>query len=77
MRTVKIGILLLTGVAAGILIVQNTEVVDFNLLFWRVSMSRIVLLLLAMAIGFVTGFVSALLLFRSRGQTGTSVSRGR
>ena len=77
MRTVKIGILLLTGVAAGILIIQNTEVVDFNLLFWRVSMSRFVLLLLAMAIGFVTGLVSALLLFRSRGRAGVSADRGR
>ena len=66
MRTVKIAILLLAALAAGILIAQNTEVVDFNVLFWRVSMSHIVLLLLTMGIGFVTGFVSALLLGRSR-----------
>ena len=67
MRTAKIVTLLLAALAAGILIAQNTEVVDFNVLFWRVSMSRIVLLLLAMGIGFVTGFISALLMRRSRG----------
>lgn len=66
MRTVKIGILLVAALAAGMLITQNTEVVDFNVLFWRVSMSRIVLLLLAIGIGFVAGFISGLLVRRSR-----------
>ena len=75
MRTVKLGILLLAALAAGILITQNTEVVDFNVLFWRVSMSRIVLLLLAMSIGFVTGFISALLLRRSHGRGPDAPSR--
>lgn len=66
MRPVKIGILLLAALAAGILITQNTEVVDFNLLFWRVSMSRIVLLSLAMGIGFAAGLICGLLVRRSR-----------
>lgn len=66
MRSVKIASLVLVAGAAGVLVAQNTEVVDFNLLFWRVSMSRIVLLLLAMTIGFVAGVISALLVVRSR-----------
>lgn len=76
MRTVTITILLLAALAAGILIAQNTEVVDFNLLFWRVSMSRIVLLLLAMSIGFVAGFISGLLVRRSRSHPGGAKSAG-
>lgn len=68
MRSVKIATLVLVAAAAGILVTQNTEVVEFNLLFWRVSMSRIVLLLLAMSIGFVAGVISALLVVRSRRQ---------
>lgn len=66
MRTLKIAVLLLVALAAGILIAQNTEVVDFNVLFWRVSMSRIVLLLFAMGIGFVAGALSVLLMRRAR-----------
>ena len=69
MRSVKIGVLLLAAAGAGILVAQNTEVVDFNLLFWRVSMSRIVLLLIAMAIGFLAGVISAILMRRPRKQT--------
>ena len=57
-RPVKIGVLLLAAAGAGILVAQNTGVVDFNLLFWRVSMSRIVLLLIAMAIDFLPGVIS-------------------
>ena len=68
MRSVKIGTLVLAAAAAGILVAQNTEVVAFNLLFWRVSLSRIVLLLLAMTIGFVAGAISVLLVVRSRRQ---------
>lgn len=66
MRSVKIATLVLVAAAAGVLVAQNTEVVEFNLLFWRVNMSRIVLLLLAMSIGFVAGVISALLVVRSR-----------
>ncbi|MDA1096344.1 MAG: LapA family protein [Chloroflexi bacterium] len=62
----KIATLVLVAAAAGVLVAQNTEVVEFNLLFWRVNMSRIVLLLLAMSIGFVAGVISALLVVRSR-----------
>jgi uncharacterized integral membrane protein len=68
MREIKIGLLMIVAVAAGVLVAQNTEVVDFNLLFWRVSLSRIVLLLLAMTIGFLAGFVCAMLWRGSRSQ---------
>jgi uncharacterized integral membrane protein len=59
MRHVKLTLLAVTLVAATTLIVQNSEVVDFRLLFWTVSMSHIVLLLLTMALGFVSGYITS------------------
>ena len=59
MRRVKIALLAITTVAAITLVAQNTEVVEFYLLFWTLSMSRIVLLLLAMSLGFVSGYIAA------------------
>ena len=69
MRSFKIGTLLVLAMMAGVLVAQNTEVVEFNLLFWRMSMSQIVLLLLAMAIGFVAGVTVTLLVRRPRHRT--------
>ena len=39
-------------------IFQNTEVVTLRVLFWQLSMSRIILLLLAVVTGFVMGFIA-------------------
>ena len=61
------------GIIAGILLVlvlivlgQNTEVVTIRLLVWKISMSRIVLMLLSMLAGVVIGFVVARVMGRSR-----------
>jgi uncharacterized integral membrane protein len=40
-----------------IILIQNTQVVTLRLFFWKVGMSQIILIPLAMAIGFVVGFV--------------------
>lgn len=59
MRRIRMALLTAT-IGAGIaLIAQNTEVVEFHLLFWTLRMSRIALLLLAMALGFVAGYIVA------------------
>ena len=42
-----------------ILVIQNTEVVKITLLFWQFEMSRVILILLATATGFVGGYVVA------------------
>jgi uncharacterized integral membrane protein len=39
-----------------IILIQNTQVVTLRLFFWKVGMSQIILIPLAMAIGFVVGF---------------------
>ena len=40
-----------------IILIQNTQVVTLRLFFWNVGMSQIILIPLAMAIGFVVGFI--------------------
>ncbi|MGB7054250.1 MAG: LapA family protein [bacterium] len=52
-------IIIILAIIALILIVQNTEVVPIQLLLWRIWMSRIVLIVLMLAIGFGIGFVLA------------------
>ncbi|UCE19359.1 MAG: LapA family protein [Gemmatimonadota bacterium] len=39
-----------------IVLVQNTQIVTVKLFFWDMSMSRIILIFLAMLIGFVVGY---------------------
>jgi len=52
-------VIIILAIIALILIVQNTEVVPIQLLLWRIWMSRIVLIILMLAIGFGIGFVLA------------------
>ena len=56
---VKSIIIIVLVIIALILIVQNTEVVPIWLLFWRIWMSRIILIILMLAIGFGIGFAVA------------------
>jgi uncharacterized integral membrane protein len=57
-------ILALAGIAL-LFILQNVAAVDVNFLFWTVSMSRSLLILLTLAIGFLLGwFVRLYLSYR-------------
>lgn len=47
------------AVLAGILLLQNSEVVSLKLLFWEISMSRIFFFPFLLLIGFIAGFVVA------------------
>jgi uncharacterized integral membrane protein len=62
---VKLVLVSVVAVLTGIVIMQNTEVVSFRLLFWQFNMSRILLLLVTMLLGFVLGFIVAKLTQRS------------
>ena len=55
MKPKVVGVLVL-GVLFLIVLLQNTQVVSLRLLFWGISMSRIILFPLVMLIGFVIGF---------------------
>lgn len=39
-----------------IILLQNTQVVTLRILFWKISMSRIIILPLVTIIGFIAGF---------------------
>jgi uncharacterized integral membrane protein len=56
---VKTILILVLAILALIIIVQNTEVVPIQILFWQLLMSRIILILLLLVIGFAIGFILA------------------
>lgn len=56
MKAKTIIILVLIGLFA-IILIQNTQVVPMQLFFWKLSMSRIILVLFFALIGFVIGFL--------------------
>jgi uncharacterized integral membrane protein len=52
-------ILIILAVLAFVIIIQNTQVVTVQLFFWQLFMSRIVLMLVMMAIGVAIGYIIA------------------
>lgn len=38
---------------------QNTEVVSISFLFWKLEMSRVIMILAVLIIGFILGYVSS------------------
>jgi len=53
-------IIILVLVALFVVIaVQNTQAVTIQILFWKISMSRIIFIPLLMLLGFVIGFLVA------------------
>lgn len=51
---------------ALIILVQNTQIVVFRLLFWTAEISQLLLVLLMLVIGFVLGFLVAKLTGRKK-----------
>lgn len=51
---------------ATIFVLQNTEVVEITFLFWRLELSRVILLLGAIALGAITGVLVGWELFGKR-----------
>ena len=54
---------------AVIFIVQNAAVVDIQLLFWKISMSRSLMIFFVLAIGIVIGWIAAGHFHKRRQQT--------
>ncbi|MCJ7587613.1 MAG: LapA family protein [Candidatus Aminicenantes bacterium] len=55
----KVILALIILALAAVLLIQNTQVVTYRLYFWSVSVSQIILLPLAVLIGFIVGFLLA------------------
>jgi len=52
----KIIIFITAGILFLIVLLQNTQVVQLHFLFWKISMSQIILFPLVTSIGFIMGF---------------------
>jgi uncharacterized integral membrane protein len=46
---------LIIGILVVIFILQNTEIVEINVLFWTISISRALIVLLVFIIGIIVG----------------------
>jgi lipopolysaccharide assembly protein A len=55
----KVIITILLAVLFVMIVIQNTEVVTLRFLFWKFSMSRIILMAVILLIGFVGGYIVA------------------
>jgi uncharacterized integral membrane protein len=50
----------------GIIIIQNTEVTGVQLLFWKVEMSRAILLPIIFIAGLIIGFLGCLIITKKK-----------
>lgn len=55
----KIILVLILIIMAVIILIQNHEIVTYRIFFWRISMSQVILLPLALIVGFVIGYIVA------------------
>ncbi len=71
-REGKVSVKMLVVVAiidlSAIFLLQNSAVVDIEFLFWKLSMSRVLLLLGSIAAGVVAGFFIGWEVFSKRGR---------
>lgn len=58
MKTKTIIILIIVALLV-IILIQNTQVLTLQIFFWKISMSRIILITLMMIIGFILGYTAA------------------
>jgi len=49
-------IILILLVLAIVILVQNTQVVEVQIFFWKIAMSRIIMITFALIVGFVIGY---------------------
>lgn len=52
-------IFIILAIVFLIVLLQNTQIVDVQFLFWKFTMSRIILIALIMLVGLILGFIIA------------------
>jgi len=67
MKKAKLIAIIVICILAVVIVLQNTELAQARILFWTVSMSRALLLLLALALGFLAGILVSTFFLRKRG----------
>jgi uncharacterized integral membrane protein len=71
MKRVKIIGILVLALSVAIVVLQNTESVQTNILFFTFTMSRAALLFFTALFGFIIGVLSSLLVGRKKSDTST------
>lgn len=54
----KMAIILVLAILLTVIVIQNSNAADVHLLFWKVSMSMIILIFFAALIGFIIGYLA-------------------
>ncbi|MEN8209287.1 MAG: LapA family protein [Candidatus Fermentibacteria bacterium] len=54
----KVIIILILAILLTVIIIQNSKAADVHLLFWKISMSMIILIFLVALIGFTIGYLA-------------------
>jgi len=58
--------LLVVLVLVLLILFQNREVVSLRFLFWSIEMSRVILVLITVGLGFILGFATSVIVGRRR-----------
>lgn len=70
--SIKTLVILVVGALFGVFVLQNSATVDIQFLLWRATMSRVVMLFAALAVGFLIGILAGWEVFgkkKERGKT--------
>jgi len=59
-------VILILAVLLLIILLQNTQVINFHILFWTISMSQIILLILVIILSFSLGYFTHYFVQRRR-----------
>lgn len=51
-------VILILAVLLLIILIQNTQIINFHILFWTISMSQIILMLIVIILSFALGYFS-------------------
>ncbi|HUU52606.1 MAG TPA: LapA family protein [Candidatus Heimdallarchaeota archaeon] len=53
-------IILILIVLAFVILIQNTQVVEVQIFFWKIAMSRIIMIAFMLIVGFALGYLVAM-----------------
>jgi uncharacterized integral membrane protein len=53
-------VILILIVLAFVILIQNTQVVEVQIFFWKIAMSRIIMITFMLIVGFVIGYLVAM-----------------
>ena len=62
----KLIVILVLALLLLIILIQNTQVTTLNILFWSISMSQIILMLIILLGGFAIGYLTRMVTSRRR-----------